>query len=107
MGELICWFYHEIDAETNLCAAGVYHAKRTKNDVKHVSNLTKKWIDMAKVINDDVLLRKPSDGDVAANTIISPRSKHAYKLSKGNAIRLCENLNGQHMTVTMMRIGSR
>ena len=42
MGELICWFYHEIDAESNLCAAGVYHAKRTKNDVKHVSNLTKK-----------------------------------------------------------------
>ena len=69
MGELICWFYHEIDAESNLCAAGVYHAKRTKNDVKHVSNLTKKWIDMAKVINDDVLLRKPSDGDVAAKEL--------------------------------------
>ena len=66
MGELVCCFYHEIDVETNLCAAGVYHAKRTKNDVKHVSNLTKKWIDMAKVINDDVLLRKLSGIDVAA-----------------------------------------
>ena len=67
--ELVCCFCHEIDIETNLCAAGVYHTKRTKNDVKHVSNLTKKWIDMAKMINDDVLLRKLSHGDVAAKEL--------------------------------------
>ena len=69
MGELVCCFCHEIDVETNLCAAGAYHAKRTKNDVKHVSNLIKKWLDMAKVINDDVLLRKLSDEDVAAKKL--------------------------------------
>ena len=69
MGELVCCFCHEIDVETNLCAAGAYHAKRTKNDVKHVSNLIKKWIDMAKVINDDVLLWRLSDGDVAAKKL--------------------------------------
>ena len=51
MGELVCCFCHEIDVEINLCTA-----RRTKNDVKHVSNLTKKWIDMTKVMNDDVLL---------------------------------------------------
>ena len=28
MGELVCCFYHEIDVETNSCAAGAYHAKR-------------------------------------------------------------------------------
>ena len=67
--ELVCCFCHEIDIETNLCAAGVYHTKRTKNDVKHVSNLTKKWIDMAKMINDDVLLWKLSHGDVAAKEL--------------------------------------
>ena len=39
---------------------------RAKNYVKHVLSLTKKWIDMAKVINDDVFLWKLSDGDVAA-----------------------------------------
>ena len=61
MGELECCFCHEIVVETNLCAAGTYHAKITKNDMKHVSNLTKKWTDMAKVINDDVLLWKLSD----------------------------------------------
>lgn len=34
------------------------------NDVKHVLSLTKKWIDMTKVINYDVLPQKLSDGDV-------------------------------------------
>lgn len=33
------------------------------NDVKHVLSLTKKWIDMTKVINY-VLPQKLSDGDV-------------------------------------------
>ena len=70
MGELVCCSCHEIDVETNLCAAGAYHAKRTKNYAKHVLNLTKKWIDMAKVINDDVLLWKLSDGDVAVKRIV-------------------------------------
>ena len=56
MGELLCCFCHEIDVETNLCAAGAYHAKRTKNDAKYVLSLTKKWVDIAKVINDDVFL---------------------------------------------------
>ena len=36
MEELVCCFCREIDVETNLCAAGEYHAKRTKNNVKHV-----------------------------------------------------------------------
>ena len=35
MGELVYCFCHEIDIETNLCAAGSYYAKRTKNYVKH------------------------------------------------------------------------
>ena len=56
-------------AFTNLCAAGAYHAKRTKNNVTHVSNLTKKWIDIAKVINDDVILWKLSDGDVTVKEL--------------------------------------
>ena len=42
VGELVCCFCYEIDFETNVCAAGAYHAKRTNNDVKHVSSLTKK-----------------------------------------------------------------
>ena len=62
MGELVCCFCHEIDVETNLCATEAYHTKRSTNDVKHVLSLTKKWIDMAIVINDNVILRKLSDG---------------------------------------------
>ena len=65
MGEMVCCFCLEIIVETKLCAAGVYHAIITKNNEKHVLSLTKKWIDMTKVINDDVLLRKLSDGHVA------------------------------------------
>ena len=41
MREFVFCFCHEIDLQTNLCVAGVYHAKRTKNDVKHVLNLAK------------------------------------------------------------------
>ena len=37
--------------------------------MKHVLSLTKKWTDMAKIINDDVLLWKLSDGDVAAKEL--------------------------------------
>ena len=66
-GKLICCFCHEI--LTNLCAAVAYQAKRTKNDVKLILSLTKKWIDMVKVINDGVLLRKLSDGAVAAKEL--------------------------------------
>ena len=69
MREVVCCFYHEIDVGTKLCAARAYHAKRTKNDMKHVSNLTKKLIDMAKVRNDNVLLRKLSDGNVTAKEL--------------------------------------
>ena len=56
MGELVCCFCHEIDVETNLCAVGAYPVKRTKNDVKNVLSLTKKWKDIANMINDDLLL---------------------------------------------------
>ena len=108
MGELVCCFCHEIDVETNLCAAGAYYAKRAKNGVKHVLSLTKKWIDVAKVVNNNVLLWKRS-WRCACSCCMFMRllSKHAYRLSKGNTIRLCESLNGQHMMVTMIRIGSR
>ena len=41
MREFVFCFCHEIDLQTNLCVAGAYHAKRTKNDVKHVLNLAK------------------------------------------------------------------
>ena len=37
--------------------------------MKHVLNITKKEIDMAKMINDDVLLRKLSNGDVPAKEL--------------------------------------
>ena len=57
------------DTKTKLCGAVAYHAKRTKNDVKLVLSLTKKWIDMIKVINDGVVLRKLSDGAVAAKEL--------------------------------------
>ena len=43
-----------------------YPAKRTKNDVKNVLSLTKKWKDIANMINDYLLLWKLTDGDMAA-----------------------------------------
>ena len=49
--------------------AAAYYTKRTKKDVKHVLNLTKKWVDMAKLVNDDVLFWKLPDGHVAAKEL--------------------------------------
>ena len=43
--------------------------------MKHVLSLTKKWIDMPKVINDDVFLRKLPDGDVAAKELNHPKTE--------------------------------
>ena len=67
MGELVCCFCHE----TTLCATRAYHAKKKpKNGVKHVLRLTKKWIDMTKVINDDVLHWKLFDGRISGKRIV-------------------------------------
>ena len=62
------FFCQKTDTESNLHAAGTYHAIQTKTNVSHVDNLTKRWKSMA-VIEDDHLLRLLSTGDVAANEI--------------------------------------
>ena len=111
MGELVCCFCHEIDVENNLRAAGVYHAKRTKNDMKHVPSLTKKWKDMAKVINDDVLLRKLSDGDVAAKELYyhKPEVKTCLQTFKSQYDQALQKSGQSTMVtmVTMIHTGSR
>ena len=50
--------------------AAAYYTKRTKKDVKHVLNLTKKWVDMAKLVNDDVLFWKLPDWTCGCKRII-------------------------------------
>ena len=44
--------------------------KKPKNGVKHVLRLTKKWIDMTKAINDDVLHSKLFDGKISCKRIV-------------------------------------
>ena len=44
--------------------------KKPKNGVKHVLRLTKKWIDMTKAINDDVLHWKLFDGRISCKRIV-------------------------------------
>ena len=86
-----------------------HQAKRTKNDVEHVLSLTKKWIDMAQGINDDVLLRKLPDGDVAGKELYyhELEIKACLQTFKRQYDQLCEDLNGQHIMVTMILTGSR
>ena len=44
--------------------------KKPKNGVQHVLRLTKKWIDMTKAINDDVLHWKLFDGKISCKRIV-------------------------------------
>ena len=69
IGQLVCCFCKEPDGEINLCAAGTYHASKMKADADHVKKLTQKWAEMAKVVEDDDLLKSLSVGDVAANEL--------------------------------------
>ena len=68
-GKPVCCFCKEADEEINLCAAGTYHASKTKADADHVIKLTQKWREMAKVVENDDLLKSLSVGDVTANEV--------------------------------------
>ena len=67
--KLMCCFCRLEDVESNLCAAGTFHAKRNKANSSHVHSITQKWIEMAKITGDDELLRILSTGDVASNEV--------------------------------------
>ena len=64
--DLIC-FCREVDKEENLVAAGTFHAKKKTTDKKHVSELSKTWGEMAKVLERDELLQDLARGDIASN----------------------------------------
>ena len=66
---LMCCFCRENDIEKNLSNAGTFHAKTNKADSNHVKKLTDTWIEMAKVLEDEDLLRILSSGDVASNEL--------------------------------------
>ena len=67
--EIFCCFCREEDIESNLRAAGTFHASTSKTNVVHVENITQKWKEMATKIGDDHLIRILSSGDAASNDI--------------------------------------
>lgn len=64
MRELVCCFAMKKILKTTYVLQETITLTEPNNDVKHVLSLTKKGIDMTKVINYDVLPQKLSDGDV-------------------------------------------
>ena len=50
---LICCFCRQVDESDNLVAACTFHAKKESTDKKHVSDLTKTWIEMASLLHND------------------------------------------------------
>ena len=59
-----------MDRVENLVAAGTFHAKKKSMDKKHVIELTKTWLEMATVLENDGLLQDLSRGDIASNEVL-------------------------------------
>ena len=72
--DLICCFCREVDKEENLVAAGTFHAKKKTTDKKHVSELSKTWVKMAKVLERDELLQDLARSDIASNELYYHKS---------------------------------
>ena len=54
--KMICCFCRPEEVESHLCAAGTFNAKRNKANSSHVQSITQKWIEMAKMRGDQVLM---------------------------------------------------
>ena len=62
-----CCFCKEFDNQSNLRAAGTKNATTQKTKTTHVESLTKTWLEMAMVLEDDHLIQVLSSGDAVAN----------------------------------------
>ena len=62
-----CCFCKEVDNHNNLRAAGTKNATTQKTKTTHVESLTKTWLEMAMVLEDDHLIQVLSSGDAVAN----------------------------------------
>ena len=71
---LVCCFCDDSDIVDNLVVAGNYYADEDKNK-EHIRQLTAKWIEMAKVVGNDDILRLLSSGDVNANELYYHKQK--------------------------------
>ena len=89
MSKLI-YLVHQLNADDsiNLRPAGTLHATQSKTDIEHVSNLTKKWLVMAKTLNDDELIRLLSSGDVVSNELFYHKEKVKCCLAKYHKLYL-------------------
>ena len=69
IGNLQCCICGGEDSNSNLHAAGAFHAKKTKTDSLHALSLTQKWKDMALAVDNQFLINKIAFGDVASNEL--------------------------------------
>ena len=83
-----CYFCKESDDQVNLRAAGTFHATKTKANMKHVDHLTTNWLKMARVLNDDELIKLLSSGDVCLNEVFYHKENVKCCLQKFNKMYL-------------------
>ena len=76
------------DALSNLCAAGAFHATKSKLNINHVIQLTKKWREMAIGMGDDDLVSRLMVGDLGANSIFYHKS--CYTNLHNEHVKLCK-----------------
>ena len=64
----VCTICGKGDKIQNLCAAGAFHATKSKLNTNHVAQLTEKWRKMAFRVGDDDLLSRLMVGDLGTNS---------------------------------------
>lgn len=64
-----CAFCAKYDDLKNMHAAGSFHAEKNKVNCDHNKILTKKWLEMALVVENENILKCLAAGDLAANAI--------------------------------------
>ena len=108
--QFICCFCNEADSQENLVAAGTLYAKKSKTAINHVNHLTDTWLEMAKCLGDENLLRLLSHGDVASNELFyykatikccyqKYRKKYLKKIAERNSDRV-------HFTMEWFKVDS-
>ena len=81
---LFATFVVKHDTSSNLCAAGILHAKCEKVNKQHVEELTLKLKTMAALLGENALLAKLSTGDIVANELYYHKKCYNAFLNKLN-----------------------
>ena len=91
LGEKKCSWCGMEDDDSNLHAAGAYHAQASSTNTQHVIDTTKKWKEIATATCNDRVLNLLAYGDVASNELYYHPKCFKSEQRKFSNIKLDEN----------------